>query len=63
MVTLRVGKKTLESWADSRMTGPDWHAFFLNNGRVQNVLQRFLKGDTERDNWYESAGGRVERVK
>ncbi|GEQ85130.1 hypothetical protein ULMS_06380 [Patiriisocius marinistellae] len=60
--TIRVGKKTLESWADSRMTGPDWHAFFLNNGRVQNVLQRFLKGDTHREDWYKSAGGRIEKI-
>ncbi len=62
VLTLRVDKKTLESWADSRMTGPDWHAFFLNNGRVQNVLQRFLKGDTQRDDWYESAGGKIEKI-
>lgn len=62
VLTLRIGKRTIEAWADSRGTGADWHAFFLNNGRVQNVLQRFLKGATDRDNWYESAGGRIEKI-
>lgn len=62
VLTLRIGKRTLETWADSRLTGPDWHAFFLNNGRVQNILKRFLSGDTNRPEWYESAGGRIEKI-
>jgi len=62
ILTLRVGKRTIETWADSRMTGPDWHAFFLNNGRVQNILKRFLSGSTDREEWYDSAGGRIEKI-
>lgn len=62
VLTLRVGKRTIETWADSRLTGPDWHAFFLNNGRVQNVLKRFLSGATDRPEWYESAGGKIEKI-
>ncbi len=62
VLTVRIGEKTLESWADSRMTGPDWHAFSLKNGRVQNVLQRFLKGDTEWEDWFKSTDGRIEKV-
>lgn len=62
VLTLRIGKQSLETWADARLTGPDWHAFFLNNGRVQNVLKRFLNDATDRPEWYESAGGNIEKI-
>lgn len=41
--TLGVESKGLETWADSFFIMRDWHAFFLNNGRVQNVITRFFK--------------------
>ncbi len=62
ILTLHVNQKKVESWADSRFTGADWHAFFMNNGRVQNIIKRFLKGSTQRDTWYESLGGRVQKL-
>jgi len=62
ILTLRVNQRSLETWADSRFIGADWHAFFLNNGRVQNVIKRFLSGATQREKWYDSAGGKIEKI-
>jgi len=63
VTTISVEKSIFESWMDSRIIGRgDQHAFFLNNGRVQNIITRFLKGDTERDNWFKSAGKGVDIV-
>ncbi|MEL6811508.1 MAG: hypothetical protein AAFP76_09255 [Bacteroidota bacterium] len=62
ILTLRVNQRALETWADSRFIGADWHAFFLNNGRVQNVIKRFLSDATQRENWYDSAGGKIEKI-
>jgi hypothetical protein len=66
ITTLTVEKRALESWADSRFLMADWHAFMLNNGRVQNIIKRFLKADMhtlEKDTWYLSLGDkRTKRV-
>ncbi|NND82886.1 MAG: hypothetical protein HKN50_10705 [Gammaproteobacteria bacterium] len=63
ITTISVEKSLFEAWMDSRIVGrADHHAFFLNNGRVQNIITRFLEGKTKRRNWYESAGSGVEKV-
>ncbi len=62
ILTLKVNQRGIETWVDSRFIGADWHAFFLNNGRVQNIIKRFLNDQTDRKNWYDSAGGKVEKV-
>lgn len=41
--TLSVESRSIETWADSFFIMKDWHAFFLNNGRVQNIITRFFK--------------------
>ncbi len=62
ILTLKINQRGIETWVDSRFIGADWHAFFLNNGRVQNVIKRFLNDQTDRKNWYDSAGGKIEEV-
>lgn len=62
IVTIEVAKSGFEAWMDSRFLGADHHAFFLNNGRVQNVITRFLKGNTDRDDWFESASDGVTKL-
>lgn len=64
ILTLRLYTSFLEKRADSRLIMADWHAFFLNNGRVQNVIKRFFDPrSTLEDRWYESRGGRIEIVR
>ena len=70
LLTLCVEMRRMEAWADGRFLMTDWHAFFLNNGRVQNVITRFFKpreksgiqtmGSTK---WYQSIGSKVCEVK
>lgn len=63
LTTISVKKSGLESWLDSRLVGGgDLHAFFLNNGRVQNVITRFLSDSTGNNNWFESADDGVKKV-
>lgn len=62
ITTIEVKKSGFEAWMDSRFLGADHHAFFLNNGRVQNVITRFLKGSTDRENWFESADDGVSKL-
>jgi hypothetical protein len=38
------------------------HGFFLNDGRVQTVIKRFLKDDTDRDNWWTDIAKTVTKV-
>ncbi|HOV88379.1 MAG TPA: hypothetical protein PLM79_18640, partial [Syntrophobacteraceae bacterium] len=38
------------------------HAFFLNDGRVQSIISRFLKDDTTHPLWWSDIGGTVRRV-
>lgn len=69
ILTLKVKSRKLETWADGRFLMTDWHAFFLNNGRVQNVITRFFKpravqeiqGLNQRE-WYHSIGSRIAKV-
>ena len=62
ITTIQVRKSGFESWMDSRFLGADHHAFFLNNGRVQNVITRFLKGKTDREEWFQSANDGVVKL-
>ena len=62
ILTCKMKTSWIEKRADSRVILSDWHAFFLNNGRVQNIIKRFmdpkavLKGE-----WYQSRGGKIEK--
>jgi len=38
------------------------HAFFLNDGRVQAIIKRFLKDETNTTEWWSDAAGSVEEV-
>lgn len=38
------------------------HGFFLNDGRVQAVISRFIKDDTHHPEWWSDIGGSVRRV-
>jgi len=61
ILTLKVNKK----WFDYRSltSAYDWHAFFLNNGRIQNIIQRFFdEKRTLTDNWYQSIDGETEKL-
>jgi len=67
--TLKVRSRKMETWADGRFIMTDWHAFFLNNGRVQNVITRFFKPRDPADllamqgkEWYHSVGSKVAKV-
>ena len=69
ITTISVDKNKIESWMDSRLIGgADHHSFFLNNGRVQNIILRFLNDQHLSSNndykryWYESADDDVFRV-
>ncbi len=65
ILTLKVKRKALETWADSHFIMADWHAFILNNGRVQNIIKRFLKADDKKlqnDKWYKSIDDNTEKA-
>ena len=63
LLTLKVNQSRLEMWADALFPIRDWHAFFLNNGRVQNIIKRFLKEDGDLGgSWFESLSGGIEVV-
>lgn len=53
IITLSVQSK----WFDKAT-----HAFFLNDGRVQSIISRFLRGDTAHPLWWSDIGGTVRRL-
>jgi hypothetical protein len=70
LLTLKVKSRKIETWADGRFIMTDWHAFFLNNGRVQNVITRFFKprsiekiNSMNENEWYQSIGSKIARVR
>jgi len=65
ITTLKVKSRWIEKRLDGRLVMADWHSFFLNNGRVQNIIKRFLEYDKANltSNWYKSIGGGVELMK
>ena len=64
ILTLQVQHKWIETRIDSHFILHDWHSFFLNNGRVQNIIKRFLAKDQQnlKDEWYTSIDGGVSVV-
>jgi len=38
------------------------HAFFLNDGRVQTIINRFLSDQTDYEEWWSMIGGSVKRI-
>jgi len=62
ITTFTVEERWFQTWADSRFMLHDWHCFFLNNGRVQNIINRFLNDETRDKNWYASIGGAVKKL-
>ncbi len=61
VLTLKLNTTWLEKRADSRFIMSDWHAFFLNNGRVQNIIKRFFEPNGLLDDkWFKSKGGKIE---
>jgi hypothetical protein len=65
ITTLKVKSRWIEKRLDGRLMMADWHSFFLNNGRVQNIIKRFLENDKANlgSDWYKSIGGGVKLVK
>jgi len=59
--TLTVKSNWFETRMDSRVISYNWHSFMLNNGRVQTIVKRFLKGP-QGDNWFDTIGRGVEKV-
>lgn len=63
ILTLKLSTSWIEKRADSRFVMSDWHAFFLNNGRVQNIIKRFIDSEGDlKPNWFESKGGKIEKM-
>lgn len=62
--TVRVESRWIEKRLDGRLIMADWHSFFLNNGRVQNILKRFMEEEREKlqPKWFQSIGGGVSKV-
>ncbi len=64
ITTLKIDTSWIEKWADSKFIMSDWHAFFLNNGKIQNIIKRFFDPsfDDNRTDWYQSAGTKIEKL-
>lgn len=56
ITTLALKSNWLENRLDGRVFMSDWHTFFLNNGRVQNIIQRFLQKPAHKlhPDWFRS---------
>ncbi len=53
--TIAVKSFEWETRLNSHLIMKDWHSFFLNNGRVQNIIKRFITCDDPAElpvNWY-----------
>lgn len=61
--TYRIDTSWIEKRVDSRYIQNDWHAFFLNNSRVQNIIKRFFDPKfEENENWYQSVKKNVTKL-
>lgn len=61
--TYKVDTTYFEKRLDSKFIQSDWHAFFLNNARVQNVIKRFLDPEfTNGKDWYQSVDKSIKKV-
>lgn len=48
---------------DSKFIQSDWHSFFLNNGKIQTIVKRFLSPDfVDNDEWYQTIGKKVKKL-
>lgn len=63
ITTLKIDTNWLEKRVDSKFIMSDWHAFFLNNGKTQNIIKRFFNPDfKQKENWFQSAGKKIEKL-
>jgi len=63
ITTFKVDTTWFEKRVDSKYIMNDWHAFFLNNGKVQNIIKRFIDPEfNNNENWYQSIGKRIEKL-
>lgn len=63
--TLAVESNWFETRSISHFIQHDWHAFFLNSSRIQNILKRFFEFEQDKldkEVWYNSIGGEIERI-
>lgn len=64
ITTFRLDTNWIEKRIDSKLIMSDWHSFFLNNGRVQNVIKRFFDPNLQRnENWYQSVKHEIKHIK
>jgi len=70
LLTLKVKGQKVEAWVNGHFLMTAWHAFFLNNGLVQNTIARFLKARSAIEvaslndkEWDHSIGSKIARVK
>lgn len=67
--TIDVESRYFETLLDASVIGGnDWHSFFLNNGRVQNIIKRYFQYNKTQLNevyavWWASIGGGAREVK
>ncbi|MEM7103673.1 MAG: hypothetical protein AAF502_11115 [Bacteroidota bacterium] len=69
IVTIDIASKPIETRWNSHLIMNDWHAFFLNNGRVQNIIKRFFECDEATlqkvngtSDWFQSLGGSIKQI-
>ncbi|PIE50136.1 MAG: hypothetical protein CSA38_04910 [Flavobacteriales bacterium] len=63
ITTLKIDTTWFEKRIDSKFIMSDWHAFFLNNGKIQNIIKRFFTPNFEyKEGWFQSAGKRIEKL-
>lgn len=62
--TFAIKNKPWETRYNSFFILNDWHSFFLNNGRVQNVMKRFLEWDDQFlvGDWFASSASGVTKI-
>lgn len=63
ITTLKIDTTWFEKRIDSKFIMSDWHAFFLNSGKTQNIIKRFFNPHFEyKEDWFQSAGKRIEKL-
>lgn len=63
ITTLKIDTTWFEKRIDSKFIMSDWHAFFLNSGKIQNIIKRFFNPSFEyKEDWYQSAGKKIQKL-
>lgn len=69
ILTIDIESKPFETRWNSHLIMNDWHSFFLNNGRVQNIIRRFLIHDEQilagvngNKDWFTSPGSAIKKL-